>query len=789
MKKIYLKKDLFVMIMLAVLLTGCRNDVQTEDTTVQDMSMSSDEETQVVDDKPEEDDKSEELLSPCFAEITLLDTEPELDGNVLLYGNLQITLPEGVTVEQQESDEDAVVIDLIGAESVRSEEGYGKSGPLPPRIWLANYHVEYDDSIMEVISTMLDLLPDVSICERYTSGKERCYLYTYDKPYKKGYILIYEDDVYIVEEISFESDYSFGGLLDERSVQWKSRVCAFDNRKSYSTQLYSKFSAESDMTFLVMQTAIEDKMRVLILYQDGYFSSVYQNIAYEEWRQEPEFKDCNFDGCSDIVVSDIRRDKRIYLWDAEQKEYETVQIPEDFSECSRYTAYFPETKTIWKGDINFNYADDAEGKNYCYGVDYTEILWKWENSVLVKQRECTAEVRDEDVRISAYEGTSSNVLFEETVTKEEWEQNSIKVQKLYQQFYAEMVPEGNDGYLHIIDYDQESKEYIPQALLDTVTKAMLDGTELETLKELVHDQELTKDEILALAKDNLAIRCDVVLAEQSGDYIMVMSDADNDGITDIVAEEYFGGSGGFTEYVFYKGQDDGTYQKTSSYDAVKEEFAVITYDGKNYLCRTLYDYTKKIYNGISIACYVDGVQVQTAELMLYPEKYDITLAECTEERYRAFAENIFENSHYFKEEIDEYKNIDGSSEEKSSSDEQYEYRCDLDNDGDVEQYHKTIWLPSNMGTSECLHFYGDGEGIEHTNDALYTTEGRPIMMWVEPFAGKNIVNVISLTGLHDFEITGFLINGAEYTNIYRITAEVTYDVNIEVYTQMHWVNI
>ena len=742
MLKISLKKESLVVIMLAVLLTGCRDDVQTE-----------------------------EILQPSFVKMTFLDTEPEPDGNVLLYGNLHITLPDSVTVEQQEPDGDMVVIDLVGAESAKSEDGYGKSGPFPPRIWLANYHVEYNDDIRKVISSLLDLLPDVSICECYTSGEERCYLYTYDKPYKNGYILIYEDDVYIVEEISSESDYSFGGLLDERAVQWKSRMCEFDNRQSSSKQLYSKFNAESDMTFLVMQTAIEDKMRVLILYQDGYFSSVYQDIAYEEWRQEPEFIDCNFDGCLDMVVSDTR----IYLWNAEQKEYEAAQIPEDFSECSWYTEYFSETKTIWKYD--FDYV-----KGSWYDVDYTEILWKWDGAVLVKQRECTAEVRGEEVRMSAYEGSSSNILFDETFSIEEWEQNGINVQKLYQQFYAEMVPEENDGYLHTIDYNQESKEYIPQALLDTVTKAMLDGTELKTLKELVPDKELTKDEILALAKGNLAMRCDVIEADRSGNYIMVITDADNDGIMDIVAEEYFGGTGGFTEYVFYKGQEDGTYQKTSSYDAVKEEFAVISYDGKNYLCRTLYDYNKKTYNGISIACYVDGVQVQTADLMLFPEKYDIRLAECTEEKYRAFAENIFESSLYFKEEIDEYKNINGSSEEKSSSEEQYEYQCDLDNDGEAEQYHKSIWEPSNMGTSECLYFYGDGEGIGHTNDALRTTEGTPIMMWVEPFAEQNIINVISLTGLHDFEITGFLLNGAEYTSIYRITAEVTYGVNKEIYT-------
>lgn len=71
---------------------------------------------------------------------------------------------------------------------------------------------------------------------------------------------------------------------------------------------------------------------------------------------------------------------------------------------------------------------------------------------------------------------------------------------------------------------------------------------------------------------------------------------------------------------------------------------------------------------------------------------------------------------------------------------------------------------------------------------MEAVDGTPIMMWVEPFEGKNIINVISLTGLHDFEITGFLLNGAEYTRLYRITAEVTYGVSKELFTQMHRVD-
>ena len=212
---------------------------------------------------------------------------------------------------------------------------------------------------------------------------------------------------------------------------------------------------------------------------------------------------------------------------------------------------------------------------------------------------------------------------------------------------------------------------------------------------------------------------------------------------------------------------------------------MISYEGKNYLCRTRYDYSKKIYNGISLACYVDGVQVESADLMLFPEQYDTKLAECAKEDYRALAQDILQNSLFFKKQIDAHEAIVGSCEELSPLEEDHQYQCDLDNDKVMEHYCKSIWEPSNMGTHESLILYGDGEGIEHVQNAIKALRGQPIMMWVEPFAEENVVNVISLTGLHDFEVTGLLLHGADFKTMYRITAEVTYGVKCEIGTQMN----
>lgn len=165
MKKVSLKNRLFVVAMLTVLLTKCSYNIQTEDITMPDRSMLSEEETQAA------EEKTEELSQPSHAEVTLLDTKPIIDENAVLYGNLHIKLPNGITAKQQASDDGAVVIDFAGAE-VKGEYEYGKRGLLPPRIWFRNYQVLYE-SRWELLSALLDLLPDTSLrVQKVTDARE-----------------------------------------------------------------------------------------------------------------------------------------------------------------------------------------------------------------------------------------------------------------------------------------------------------------------------------------------------------------------------------------------------------------------------------------------------------------------------------------------------------------------------------------------------------------------------------------------------------------------------------------
>ena len=69
-----------------------------------------------------------------------------------------------------------------------------------------------------------------------------------------------------------------------------------------------------------------------------------------------------------------------------------------------------------------------------------------------------------------------------------------------------------------------------------------------------------------------------------------------------------------------------------------QEFGIISFEGKNYLCRTDFDYGKKQYNGFSVSCYEDGKIVETVIIRLSADSYNIKVTEC-DERYTDLAQD------------------------------------------------------------------------------------------------------------------------------------------------------
>ena len=136
-----------------------------------------------------------------------------------------------------------------------------------------------------------------------------------------------------------------------------------------------------------------------------------------------------------------------------------------------------------------------------------------------------------------------------------------------------------------------------------------------------------------------------------------------------------------------------------------------------------------------------------------------------------------QNGISYKDKIDEYKNIDGRSEEKAGSQKYDAYQCDLNNDGVLDQYYKNIWARRDLA---YLDFFSEDAEIEKVVcDMGLSVEGIAVMLVLEPFAGENIIYIISTTVWEDFEVTGFLLNGTEYKKLYRITADAVCGVRQE----------
>ena len=103
------------------------------------------------------------------------------------------------------------------------------------------------------------------------------------------------------------------------------------------------------------------------------------------------------------------------------------------------------------------------------------------------------------------------------------------------------------------------------------------------------------------------------------------------------------------------------------------------------------------------------------------------------------------------------------------------YLCDLDNDGTEEEYEKYIWITSSDHSFNHLSFACGGH--EFLEEMIWSGGGFPLMLWVDEADGQNILQVLTITGIYDYEVDAYLVTGTEYERIYRITG--TADIGTE----------
>ena len=754
------------------------------------------------------------------AVLTQDEQEIEIQGSVLTYGGLTVELPEGIEAGLIDAEANGNIfntgnflsegskgriVDLCGAQEVYADrvggDGIKVYLDLPPRIRLLHYRASYD-SEMALLCTFFDLLPDAVGNCMYENQAKGEYVYRLQQDVYLHFFLVKGEEVYLVQEIAEEAACSFGALLTDGAVQWKDSGEAVGFWQKPDKAAYRKLMPEEGSSLLYVCESWQYGTGIW-LYGEGDYETPCHEIHGNFLGDDRIYlEDVNFDGCPDIIgYADA------YLWNQQRKVYEPAKVGVSLYYLRQRR--FPETASVW----SFTPARRMESGEL---INESETIWQWEGNTLIPKRECNVSVVEEGRRVWAYEDTPDQLLFDETFSLEEWEREEQgRVRLLYEQFYDGMVPREIYAEMHRM----EGEPKIPQELLDEIAGMMAAGKDpavlskvwegeesavssgetgkySEYLSSTAVGRELTKEETLALAKRDMTIRQQVQEAARFGYmYTLIEADCDNDGRADLVGKlygHYIGGTSGNADYVFWKGQPDGSYVETDNFGETEEDLGVIAYEGKNYLCRATFDYGRMINDGYALDCYEDGKRVEEATIYVVPERYEVRKVSA-ETGYEDPAARVTEECITIKEQLDEGWMIEGEAEQPSEQTKEqksaYElayYHCDLDNDGQAESYSKEYRLLANYYGLNYLDFSLNGTVNEEENrgiamllEAMESSADTPVALWADAYEGKNIVNVLYMTGLDDYRIVGYLVEEMDCGKVYEIQVDAIYKVEQE----------
>ena len=316
---------------------------------------------------------------------------------------------------------------------------------------------------------------------------------------------------------------------------------------------------------------------------------------------------------------------------------------------------------------------------------------------------------------------------------------------------------------------EETQNYagiVPEELTDYVAEYLLKSREelQSAMSALVSDEELSLEEVEMLAEENAEIKREFLrtVSQHSGIGIWLWVDADNDGIGDIFLCQYLGGTLGPVSYYLFRGTEDGHYELTSSHEQLKEEFGFLQWEGKNYLAKTTWDFGKKCVNGISLECYENGRHRGGVWLAVTAKEGEnarnITTSYVADEKYRDLASGMEE----FAKMYEIGSRTSGGTAEEACGDSGHDRRCDMDNDGILEEYRVSLWQTTNYYTVDSLTFQSEDEKLRGTVYDMIRGEdaaGIPLNLWVDETEYGNVVYILYEEGLYDFHICGYLLTG------------------------------
>lgn len=331
----------------------------------------------------------------------------------------------------------------------------------------------------------------------------------------------------------------------------------------------------------------------------------------------------------------------------------------------------------------------------------------------------------------------------------------------------------------------ENDNPIPASLSEYLSGYILKSKEelRDVMTALVSDRELTIEEVKELAKDNIAIKNELlsITSISDGVGIWLAVDADNDGIEDIFLCEYMGGSLGSVYYYLFAGQEDGGYELTDCQEELKKEFAFINWEGRNYLAKTTWEFTKKVFDGISLEYYESGSYQGGVWLSITPQSgADASRIETSyvkEECHHNLEEKLQELSGSYNPE----ESISSGTAESVDEEADYPRSSDLDNDGESETYRLSLWQTTNYYTVDHLQFSTEEDEIsQQVQDILYEDGGIPKELWVDHTEYGNVIYVLYEDGLYDFHISGYRILNGETEKLIQVDCKVQTQVTPQI---------
>ena len=149
--------------------------------------------------------------------------------------------------------------------------------------------------------------------------------------------------------------------------------------------------------------------------------------------------------------------------------------------------------------------------------------------------------------------------------------------------------------------------------------------------------------------------------------------------------------------------------------------------------------------------------------------------ESVDEEYADFAREVLGKTEKYDICVRNYEGVIGSAEKTLEDNGEWNYMCDLDNDGELEYYNKEIWTSDNTYAVDCLSFYSNlDEGVDLLHRIIREQNGQAgrynaIMLWADEVENKNVVSVMYRTGEDTYSVIGYLVEGTDFSKVYQIS--------------------